>query len=488
MFASKKLPAKACANVKKFRYLLNGFMHRNTMFPTPSTLHKSEAINSTSGCIVGRPSKTAYPEQTNMVEAQRHDQYNTSTDGRGFTVTVAEAVVRNLNTGFLRGLQQGSWKACWREDDSSTFAPAPGPAQKERKRLIPISDLKDVKMPELTCSFASELNPYYEAVREECEEWISVVATPTTPQAHKFLLDCQLPRLVCRCLPNVPEHAVPRLLQTMKMISWLLIADSEDDDPSEMGSDYMATSSRSHSIMAILYGNDSIPTPCSGTYNAERLGGLKAREQFLNGFRELCGEILPSMSPKLRARFVSSMASYLDSLKIQAAFRRVNHIPDVHFYMDIRRQASFMYPAFVLGEYVLGLELEEVVHSDRFVLDIQDIAVDFVNLCNDVVSCRQEASEGDYFNLPSILYINQPNSCLKLTFQEALDITAHITRDLDNRCALLQRRLDDTYTSHSTAMHTFMKVLLNSMSGCLTWFLESARYKVAPLPQRNVMP
>ncbi|KAH7434337.1 hypothetical protein KP509_06G012500 [Ceratopteris richardii] len=347
--------------------------------------------------------------------------------------------------------------------------------QKERERLIPINELKDARIPHLSSSFASELHPCYEAVRKECEQWIVDIARPSNARAQKFLLDCELPRLVCLCLAIVPEHALPRLVQTAKMISWLLIADDEDDDPSKMGSDYMATSDCAQSVMAILYGNESIIDACHDIEDAENSPDLKAKRRFLDAFRQLWAEIQPSMSQKLRARFVSSMAAYLESLKIQAAFRRANHIPDVHFYMDIRRQASFMYPYFVLAEYAIGVELEGYIYRDPLLVNLQNLTIDFANLCNDVVSCRQEANQCDYFNLPSILYIKQQNSCRPLTFKDALDNTTCIIRNFDNRITLLQGHLEDAYSSQS-GIHTYIKVLSHTMSGCLTWFLGSARY------------
>ncbi|KAH7434338.1 hypothetical protein KP509_06G012600 [Ceratopteris richardii] len=294
--------------------------------------------------------------------------------------------------------------------------------QKERERLIPINELKDARIPHLSSSFASELHPCYEAVRKECEQWIVDIARPSNARAQKFLLDCELPRLVCLCLAIVPEHALPRLVQTAKMISWLLIADDEDDDPSKMGSDYMATSDCAQSVMAILYGNESIIDACHDIEDAENSPDLKAKR-----------------------RVFKFSVKFSHFIKIQAAFRRANHIPDVHFYMDIRRQASFMYPYFVLAEYAIGVELEGYIYRDPLLVNLQNLTIDFANLCNDVVSCRQEANQCDYFNLPSILYIKQQNSCRPLTFKDALDNTTCIIRNFDNRITLLQGHLEDAY-------------------------------------------
>ncbi|KAH7434327.1 hypothetical protein KP509_06G011500 [Ceratopteris richardii] len=448
-----------------------GLSDTKTTFQGTEGSQKGESRNSASGDILATTINLAspLPDANGMVHTQRPGRYS-SEDVTCFAAEVVQGALRNQQLGSLLGLQTASGAVLGSISESVL-----GTTKKERKRLIPITDLEDARIPHLSSSFASELHPCYEAVRKECEQWILDITRPSSAQAQSFLLDCQLPRLVCHCLPGVAEHALPRLVQTAKMISWLLIADDEDDDPRKMGSDYMATSNRAHSVMAILYGSKSISEPWHDSQAAENSATLKAERRVLDAFRQLWAEIQPSMSLTLRARFVSSMAAYLDSLKIQAAFRRANYIPDVHFYMDIRRQTSFMYPAFVLGEYVIGDDLERSLYRDPLLANLENLTVDFANLCNDVVSCRQEANEGDYFNLPSILYIKQEKSFSPLTFQDAINITTSITGDLDNRITLLQEHLENAYSSHS-GMHTYIKVLLNSMSGCLTWFLESGRY------------
>ncbi|KAH7434354.1 hypothetical protein KP509_06G013900 [Ceratopteris richardii] len=455
----------------------------NTTFLGTEGSQKGESRNSASGDILATTTNTAsplpdangmvhahpLPDANGMVHAQRPGRYS-SEDVTCFVAEVVHGVARNQHLWSLPGLQNAS-EAVFGSISGSVL----GTTKRERKRLIPITDLEDAKIPHLSSSFVSELHPCYEAVRKECEQWILNITRPSSARAQSFLLDCQLPRLVCLCLASVPEHALPRLVQTAKMISWLLIADNEDDDPSEMGSDYMATLNRAHSVMAILYGNESISDPCHDSQAAENSAKLKSERRFLDAFRQLWAEIQPSMSRKLRARFVSSMAAYLDSLKIQAAFRRANYVPDVRFYMDIRRQASFMYPAFVLAEYVIGDDLERSLYRDPLLVNLESLTIDFANLCNDVVSCRQEANEGDYFNLPSILYIKQENSFSPLTFQDAINITTSITGHLDNSITLLQEHLENAY------------ILLNTMSGCLTWFLESGRYNTT-LSRNSILP
>ncbi|KAH6558828.1 hypothetical protein KP509_1Z043700 [Ceratopteris richardii] len=340
--------------VNRSVFLAKGLCDINTTFLGMEGSTKGQSRDAASQRILRTATNIAFPEANSIVPYS-------SDNVRRFASEVLQGASMNPKLGSLLGLQNMT---------EEILGSVSGTMQKERERLIPINELKEARIPHLSSSFASELYPCYEAVRKECEQWIVDIARPSNARAQKFLLDCELPRLVCLCLPIVPEHALPRLVQTAKMISWLLIADDEDDDPSKMGSDYMATSDRAQSVMAILYGNESIIDACHDIEDAENSPDLKAKRRFLDAFRQLWAEIQPSMSQKLRARFVSSMAAYLESLKIQAAFRRANHIPDVHFYMDIRRQASFMYPYFVLAEYAIGVELEGYIYRDPLLVNL----------------------------------------------------------------------------------------------------------------------
>ncbi|KAH7434348.1 hypothetical protein KP509_06G013400 [Ceratopteris richardii] len=317
-------------------FLEKGLSDTNTTFLGTQGSKTGQSRDAASRRILRMATNIASPQANSIVQEHAPGLYS-SENVRRLAPEVLPGVSMSPKLVSLLGLQNMTGEIL-----GSIPGSVSGTTQKERERLIPINELKDARIPRLSSSFASELHPCYEAVRKECEQWIVDIARPSNARAQKFLLDCELPPLVCLCLPIVPEHALQRLVQTAKMISWLLIADDEDDDPSKMGSDYMATSDRAQSVMAILYGNESIIDACRDIEDAENSPDLKAKRRFLDAFRQLWAEIQPSMSQKLRARFVSSMAAYLDSLKIQAAFRRAKHIPDVHFYMDIRRQASFM--------------------------------------------------------------------------------------------------------------------------------------------------
>ncbi|KAH7434326.1 hypothetical protein KP509_06G011400 [Ceratopteris richardii] len=299
MFALPNLRYVPSLILNRSVFLAKGLSDINTTFLGMEGSTKGQSRDAASQRILRTATNIAFPEANSIVQEHAPGPYS-SDNVRRFASEVLQGASMNPKLGSLLGLQNMT---------AEILGSVSGTMQKERERLIPINELKDARIPHLSSSFASELHPCYEAVRKECEQWIVDIARPSNARAQKFLLDCELPRLVCLCLPIVPEHALPRLVQTAKMISWLLIADDENDDPSKMGSDC------AQSVMAILYGNESIIDACHDIEDAENSPDLKAKRRFLDAFRQLWAEIQPSMSQKLRARFVSSMAAYLDSLK-----------------------------------------------------------------------------------------------------------------------------------------------------------------------------
>ncbi|MCO5598341.1 hypothetical protein L7F22_052435 [Adiantum nelumboides] len=115
----------------------------------------------------------------------------------------------------------------------------------------PICDAENLQVPPLHCSFPAELNPLYEEVKEQCDGWILAVAQPSSASARQLLLNCLLPRLVCRAIPA--STSLKRLVHATKMISWLIIADDEDDHPAVLGADQITTTRHASQVLSILH-------------------------------------------------------------------------------------------------------------------------------------------------------------------------------------------------------------------------------------------
>ncbi|KAI5069061.1 hypothetical protein GOP47_0015362 [Adiantum capillus-veneris] len=353
-------------------------------------------------------------------------------------------------------------------------------------RLMPSAEeIAGVKLPAMTCSFASEVHPQYEQVKVECDEWIERVAELPSQAARCFLRDCLLPRLVCRFIPG----ALPgrRLLQAIKLVAWLMIADDDDDDPTVLGSDYTATCHRADRILTILtQPADAFVDQRLWNYDLldDRLSKRCSRQ--LATLADLWREMSPDMSPLLRSRFTSSMVDYLEGIKMQASLRKQGRVPNVESYIQIRRHASFTIPAFIIAEYASGIELDQAAVDNANVMQLMNNAVDYISLWNDIFSCYKEILVGDYFNLPSILYMhatpitNSATNCAY--FQHAINHVAQLTQDLEASCASLIESLIEEHSKPSVDpsrryhIYSYIEVITLGMSGALAWFSETPRY------------
>nr|WES10309.1 microbial terpene synthase-like protein 8 [Dryopteris fragrans] len=346
----------------------------------------------------------------------------------------------------------------------------------------------DFHVPPLRCSFPSLLHPHYELVKEQCDAWTLGFVQPHSPAARRLLIDCLLPRLLCRNIPIA--SSLCRLIQVTKMISWLIIADDEDDRPDALGADVAGITQSAASVMAILRSHQDSPMTAIhgeehqlspkvsiGSPNkSSKTSESKARA--LEALALLWGEMHIGMPPNLRARFISTMADYFDAIKVQATYRQVHQLPYMEAYMDIRRQASFILPAFSLVEYAMGIELDENVYAHPQLQEFRNTAVDYICLCNDILSCRVEIGVGDYFNMPSIVY----NTCASSTFQEAINFSASMVEELDTRLVSMVASIHQSSlpSLQCPSLKAYVNALGSCMSGCLAWFLETARYNCNP--------
>ncbi|MCO5549129.1 hypothetical protein L7F22_002595 [Adiantum nelumboides] len=172
---------------------------------------------------------------------------------------------------------------------------------------------------------------------------------------------------------------------------------------------------------------------------------------------------------------------------MQAVLRKAGQVPDMKSYMAIRRQASFTIPAFIIAEYASGVELDQAAVQNPKVVELCNKAVDYVSLCNDIFSCYKEIISGDYFNLPSILYMHAlplreaARPCA--SFQDAIDHVAELAQELEASCISLIAALKDEYSKpdvdplRAHHIYAYANMISLGMSGALAWFFETPRYQ-----------
>jgi hypothetical protein len=370
----------------------------------------------------------------------------------------------------------------------------------------------------IPCSFAVKLHSEYEAVKAECDPWILSLAPA---EAREMVLDSLLPRYVCRLFPTVPSRQ--RLNTVTKFIGWLTLADDVVDNMIS-GSSLMpamdsytttapSASSWAQSVLSLMLRDHDASAPCDSMASAQYLHGPSSSSSaaaelypalhktpnpqpnacfLLDALSELWADISCGSSTGARARFVAVMEHHFAAVclheRLSSEFAKCEvpmstAIMGVEEYMAIRRGSS----GFLIGErllqYALGLD-DDPVDLHPLIAELLQLVVDYMCICNDLVSCRAEISKGDYFNLPSIVYNNDMNNG-RGSFQDAIDVVVGMMDRVDARCVQLLHdlRRDKRIARlmrRDPRLAAYLDNMVSFMSGTLRWSFETVRYGLRP--------
>lgn len=146
------------------------------------------------------------------------------------------------------------------------------------------------------------------------------------------------------------------------------------------------------------------------------------------------------------------------------------NLPDFDSYLAIRQLSFGFQPLVVCVEYVLGIDLSDIIGADPDILRAQRAVCMHALLVNDLLSFRKEVSHGDLFNVVAILsYVH----CRPL--QTALDITGTLIRDVDAEIIRAHAQLRRRYC-HMPQILMYLTALTALCAGNLRWSLETTRY------------
>ena len=203
----------------------------------------------------------------------------------------------------------------------------------------------------------------------------------------------------------------------------------------------------------------------------------------LDALGELWSKMSSRLVPQARSRFISVMQDHLHAVCLQPtssqAFSRHEKGGDmsssVEEYMALRRHSSGFLVLFELVLYVLGLD-EDPIHLHPLVEEFRDLVLDYICMCNDVVSCAMEASLGDTFNLPSVAYATGAFG----SFQEAMKVVADMMDQVDARCVKVIDAIqqNEDLIRREPKLNAYLAMMVSWMSRTLCWSFETCRYEL----------
>ena len=336
-------------------------------------------------------------------------------------------------------------------------------------------------LPPIRCSFPVKLHPQYETVRNVCEPWILDLAHPGS---EKVLLDNLIPRYVCRLFPEATDLRDVEIVT--KFIAWLTLADDiVDNGPLVLPTTKSYGSMGSHDrgppsttnvwARSVLSKLRDPQSPNNAALFFETSSHSHAHSLImLDALGELWSEMLSRLVPQARSRFISVMQDHLHAVRLQPVNEEGGDmIKSMEEYMAIRRHSSGFLVGFELVLYVLGLD-EDPIHLHPLVEEFRDLVLDYICMCNDVVSCAMEASLGNTFNLPSVAYATGAFG----SFQEAMKVVADMMDQVDAWCVKVIDAIqqNEDLIRREPKLNAYLAMMVSWMSGTLCWSFETCRY------------
>jgi hypothetical protein len=200
---------------------------------------------------------------------------------------------------------------------------------------------------------------------------------------------------------------------------------------------------------------------------------MDGNHSYGQAFSNALKSLREDMSETFYQRYLQSWRQWFAYTLKENEWRSRNEIPDIDTYLPIRRISVAGRPPLIGLEYVLGLDLTELMQSDPQLQEAVLAVGEHAMLVNDLFSFRKECFKGDYCNLITCLMHVHGHS-----LQESIEITCEKIRDVDENlsqlCAILRHR----YSTHPQMekLSPYINSLPLFCAGNLRWSLETSRY------------
>ncbi|MEG8184178.1 hypothetical protein GZH49_37560 [Nocardia terpenica] len=187
-------------------------------------------------------------------------------------------------------------------------------------------------------------------------------------------------------------------------------------------------------------------------------------------FKSSFGACERHMPPRVYSRYRQEWQNWFPSLTEENWYRDRGLVPDIDTYLPLRRISVALLPSIVCLEYVLGLDLTDIVSADPTLEEARLVAVDHAMLVNDLCSFRGEYFRNDHFNTVSVLM--HAHGC---SLQEAINENCEMIRFANAKLVDLCGELRMRYALYADMLE-YISALMRYCAGNLRWSLETPRY------------
>ncbi|WP_190815693.1 terpene synthase family protein [Saccharopolyspora pogona] len=209
----------------------------------------------------------------------------------------------------------------------------------------------------------------------------------------------------------------------------------------------------------------------------------------VHAWRTLNRRLLARTSTAWRARHEAHWAATFKGYLEEARNNATETIPTLEEYFELRRKTSGPETTFDWIEAAGHFEVPTAIHATEAMLRLRRDAVDLISISNDLVSARNEWSEGNTDNIVIVLAYQE-----QCTWPEAARIAESIAHSIvENFLATEQQLLaSDLYQALAQDERADTDRLINCIKhwigGSHTWHLDCPRYKVPATRPLQVPP
>ncbi|KAI0007135.1 isoprenoid synthase domain-containing protein [Xylariaceae sp. FL0662B] len=311
-----------------------------------------------------------------------------------------------------------------------------------------------VHLPDLFSSIMSVdpvVNPNYEKVKAEADNWISRVFNLTEEKARKNA-QADFAYMNAIWAPKADDIAL------RVMIDWhhWVFAFDDQFDEGHLNSDPVKAAEEIIYTLALL---DDVHPIVTLEENPLR-----------HVFQHTWFRYRERSSRPLQARYKSRVRQYCLGVLSQVGVKQNSSILSVEEYMNFRRGSIGTYPSFSLIEYAHGIDLPQEIIDHPSIGICEEVASDLVILVNDLLSYRKDLEQGVEHNI-IILFREQG-----YTTQQAVDKIGHMLEDAYRRWYRALAELPTWGEKIDKEVLKYIDGCRNVALGNLHWSYASRRY------------
>ncbi|SDY68265.1 germacradienol/geosmin synthase [Saccharopolyspora shandongensis] len=330
---------------------------------------------------------------------------------------------------------------------------------------IPHQPVGEIAPREIHMPYAVTMSPHLDATREHNVEWARAMGMfDDVPQVwtEQMLRDYDLPH----CSAGLdPDATVEELDLSAAWLTWGTYGD--DYYPSVFGHGRnMAGAKAQNARLKELI-------PLEGASPVVPVNMLE------RGLADLWERTAGALSPDARRAFRKSVDVMLDSWLWELDNQHQNHIPDPIDYVEMRRRTFGSDLTLSLSRFSHGQSVPPEIYRTRTIRNMENSAIDYATLVNDVFSYRKEIEyEGEVHN--AVLVVQNFLDCGQ---DRAFDIvhdlmTARMkqfehTVEVELPALFEERELD---AEARAMLNRYASELQDWMAGILNWHRECRRY------------